>query len=132
MAELENLSFVPALAMLDLAREVVAAAAAGFAAVVGDDELVPCNAAPILNSHLEGCHHPCQQRPWESCMEECLHSKKSSACLARSFVALVAATLVESSPPLAFVYLLRPWHATSSSSILLPLAIAVVVLATVP
>jgi hypothetical protein len=107
MAELENLSFAPAPAMFGLVREVTAAAA-GFVAVVGDGGLVPCNVAPILSSRSGGCRLPCQRKPWESCREECLHSMMSSACLARSFFALVAVTLVESSPPLAFVYLLRP------------------------
>lgn len=130
MAGLENLSSVPARAKFGPAREVIAAAE--FAAVVGDGELVPCSVAPILSWHLGDCHLPCQQKPWESCREECLRSMMSSAYLARSFVALVEVTLVESSLPLAFVCLLRPWHATNSSSILLPLAIAVVEQATVP
>jgi hypothetical protein len=130
MAGLENLSSVPARAKFDPAREVIAAAE--FAAVVGDGELVPCSVGPILSWHWGDCPLPCQQKPWESCREECLHSMMSSAYLARSFVALVEVTLVESSLPLAFVCLLRPWHATNSSSIPLPLAIAVVEQATVP
>lgn len=135
IAELENLSFVPAQAKLDPGMEaivVVAAAAAGFVAVVEDGVLAPCSAAPIPSWHLEDCRLPCQQKPWESCMEGSRRSKTSSACLALSFVALIVVTLVESSLPLASVCLLRPWRATSSSSILLHLAIAVVELAVVP
>jgi hypothetical protein len=131
MAGLENLSFAPARAMLGPAREVIVAVAE-FAAVVGDGELVPYSVGPILSWHLGGCRLPCQQKPWGSCREECLHSMMFSAYLARSFVAPVVVTLDESSLPLVFVCLLQPWHATNSSSILLPLAIAVVEQATVP
>jgi hypothetical protein len=65
-------------------------------------------------------------------MEGFRRSETSSACLALSFVALIVVTLVESSLPLASVCLLRPWRATSSSSILLHLAIAEVELVVVP
>jgi hypothetical protein len=135
MAELENLSFVPAQAKLDPGMEaivVVVVVAAGFVAAVEDGVLAPCSAAPIPSWHLEDCRLPYQQKPWESCMEGFRHSKTSSACLALSFVALIVVTLVESSLPLASVCLLPPWRATSSSSILLHLAIAVVELAVVP
>jgi hypothetical protein len=134
MAGLGNLFVAPALVKFGPAREAVAAAAAvaEFAAVAGDGGLAPCSVAPILSWHLEDYHLPYQQKPWESCTEECLPSKMFSACPARSFVARGAATLVESFLPLASVCLLPPWHATSSSSILLPLAIGVVELATVP
>ena len=111
MAELENLSSVPAQAKLDPGMEavvVVVVAAAGFVAVVEDGVLAPCSAAPIPSWHLEDCRLPCQRKPWESCMEGFRRSETSSACLALSFVALIVVTLVESSPPLAFVYLLRP------------------------
>jgi hypothetical protein len=132
MAELENLSFVPVQAKLDPGMEAIVVAAAGFVAVAEVGVLAPCSAAPIPSWHLEDCRLPCQQKPWGSCMEGCRRSKTSSACLALSFVALIAVTLVEFSLPLASVCLLRPWRATSSSSILLPLAIAAVELAVAP
>ena len=116
-------------------REAIAAAAAaavGFVVAVGDGVLAPCSVVPILSWHSEDCHLPFQQKPWESCTVECLRSVMFLAYPARSSVAPVSATLVESFLPLASVCLLQPWHATSFSWILLPLAIAVVELAAVP
>ena len=137
MVGLENLSVEPVRATFDFVQEEVVAAAVVVAAaesvaVAGDGGLVPCRVEPILGWHLEDCPRPFQQKPWESCMGECLHSVMFSAFPARFFVALVSRILVESSLLLASSCLPRLWRATSFSWILLPLAIAVGELVAVP
>jgi hypothetical protein len=52
-----------------------------------------------------------------------LLSTPSTTCLARSFFALNVTIPVASFLPLASAYILRPWHLTSSTSILQHLAI---------
>jgi hypothetical protein len=107
MAVLENLCAESVLEMCALAKEEVVAAAAEVVAV-GDGELEPCSAEPILNWHLEDFLRPSQQILKESYMEGYLRLKMSLAYLALSFFALVAAILDVFSLPLACVYLLQP------------------------
>jgi hypothetical protein len=106
-AVLEDLLSAAALAKRGFAKEAYAAEAEAEAVAAGA-VLAPDNAGPIPNLWLADCLHPFQQKPWESCMVESLHSTTSAAYPARSFVALTAEIPAVSSPPLAFACPLRP------------------------
>jgi len=98
-----------------LVKLVVRLSTAAALAVVVVDELVPYSAGPILGWHLLSFHHPYQQRPWESYMEEFLLLTTSEAFLALFSSAPTLVILVAFSPLLASVCLLQPWPGASFS-----------------